>query len=747
MKLNSSLNTETNCTLKETSFSIKSSPIAFDILSNKLYSNPILAIVRELLCNAYDSHVVAGTTDIPIDVIFPNNLESNFIIRDYGTGLSKEAIYELYTTFFSSNKCNSNLLTGGFGLGSKTPFAYTSSFTVTSYYNSIEYKYLITKKDGYPVIYEISSNSTTEHNGLKISIPVDKNHSSSVFFEEFKKYISYIPEIKINSNKEYTYPITVYTNNNVKCYYNVKRNREYVYIKQGQNIYSVCLSNYKIQKEYYSILSNIANYLDIVIEVPIGTINITPNREQLSSELKNIKTIENLLLSTSKVFIEDIFTFITSLRKNINNIHFNDLFCILYNKKYLNEVNLRIQANWRDEIYLIFPYNILGTRYTILNNEINSMKDINSFREGMEYIILYTYNISTKSSKYKKFLSVLRNYEEEFKNKYFLLININNELLINKSYLQYVRNMYNLIWYTNNLPDINFNISCTSLSKFIKKYPNNKNKTNKNTVNEDNLYLDYAEIVLDKTSVQSIKECTVYTLKSIKNKLQNKNVLLVFDKNGESVIKNSYPIITTMKHTFNLQGQYNKVINYFKQNYNMDCTKTPIHLIFIYKSYKKYFKQYSWISTKDIRNLINTLDFYIFNLDYPTYGYEYNNSKYIFDNINHIKEVVNNYILYVHDRKLIDNSYFMKKIKILDNLKRKYLDNTLQLEHHIIYEVLSFLGKYTKHNKYLPCLPKVTINSLYPICNVFQEINSIKRYRTKRLKLLSLIKGDKNVIL
>ena len=93
MKLDSSLNTETNCTLKETSFSIKASPIAFDILSNKLYSDPILAIVRELLCNAYDSHVVAGTTDIPIDITFPNNLENTFTIRDYGTGLSKESIY------------------------------------------------------------------------------------------------------------------------------------------------------------------------------------------------------------------------------------------------------------------------------------------------------------------------------------------------------------------------------------------------------------------------------------------------------------------------------------------------------------------------------------------------------------------------------------------------------------------------------------------------------------------------------
>ena len=130
MKLDSSLNTETNCTLKETSFSIKASPIAFDILSNKLYSDPILAIVRELLCNAYDSHVVAGTTDIPIDVIFPNNLENTFTIRDYGTGLPKESIYELYTTFFGSNKSVFNYIIGVFSLVSKNHIVYRNELDI-----------------------------------------------------------------------------------------------------------------------------------------------------------------------------------------------------------------------------------------------------------------------------------------------------------------------------------------------------------------------------------------------------------------------------------------------------------------------------------------------------------------------------------------------------------------------------------------------------------------------------------------
>ena len=131
MILDANTHTETNCTIQGNSFSIKASPIAFDILSSKLYSNPVLAVVRELLTNAYDSQVAAGNADKEIDVIFPTALDTEFSIRDYGTGLSKEDVMTLYTTFFDSTKSNSNDFTGGFGLGSKTPFSYTSSFTST----------------------------------------------------------------------------------------------------------------------------------------------------------------------------------------------------------------------------------------------------------------------------------------------------------------------------------------------------------------------------------------------------------------------------------------------------------------------------------------------------------------------------------------------------------------------------------------------------------------------------------------
>ena len=116
---------------KPRAFSIANSKEAFSVLSSGLYNNQILAIVRELSCNAYDAHVAAGKKDVPFEIHFPSVFEPFFSIKDNGTGLSDSDVYELYTTYFGTNKSNSNLFIGALGLGSKSPFCYTEGFTVT----------------------------------------------------------------------------------------------------------------------------------------------------------------------------------------------------------------------------------------------------------------------------------------------------------------------------------------------------------------------------------------------------------------------------------------------------------------------------------------------------------------------------------------------------------------------------------------------------------------------------------------
>jgi len=159
----------------EATFKIAANAQAFDILSSKLYTDPKLAIVRELSTNAYDAQVEAGTHEKPFKVHLPNDFESYFSIRDFGTGLSPEAIETIYTTYFASTRNDSDDYTGALGLGSKSPFSYTEQFTVTSYYNGRAYTYSAFKSEnGSPSIALMGDQPTTEPNGVEIRINIDR---------------------------------------------------------------------------------------------------------------------------------------------------------------------------------------------------------------------------------------------------------------------------------------------------------------------------------------------------------------------------------------------------------------------------------------------------------------------------------------------------------------------------------------------------------------------------------------------
>jgi Histidine kinase-, DNA gyrase B-, and HSP90-like ATPase len=112
-------------------FTIAATGRAFKILSDGLYSDKIKAIIRELSCNARDSHVAAGNAD-PFVVHLPSNDQPWFAVEDHGVGLSEEDVLNIYTRYFASTKTTSNDFVGQLGLGSKSPFSYTNQFTVVS---------------------------------------------------------------------------------------------------------------------------------------------------------------------------------------------------------------------------------------------------------------------------------------------------------------------------------------------------------------------------------------------------------------------------------------------------------------------------------------------------------------------------------------------------------------------------------------------------------------------------------------
>lgn len=256
----------------ESVFKMKTSQKAFQILSS-LYSDKPLAIVRELGCNAMDSHIASGQSHRPFMVHVPNTLEPWFSIKDFGTGISHENIYQIYTTYFESTKTDTNSQVGMLGLGSKSPFCYTDNFTITSNHNKVKRIYnAYFNKSGMPTIALASQNNTNEENGVEIQIPVKSsnfNDFSNAIFKSFRFF-----DVKpIITGGDITW-------NNDKADFEGSFWKSYSglgssYAIMGGVAYPIDL--YKLSDDHYDIIRKAG----LVINFNIGELDVTPSRESL----------------------------------------------------------------------------------------------------------------------------------------------------------------------------------------------------------------------------------------------------------------------------------------------------------------------------------------------------------------------------------------------------------------------------------------------------------------------------------
>lgn len=161
-------------------------------LRDKIYSNKILAVVREYICNAIDEHRKYAI-DKEVEVsLFKVEGEWTWSVRDFAMGLSDEDIRNVFSMYGNSTKRNNNLQVGSFGLGSKSFHCYTDTFYVKSHYNGILTTYACVLGGGVNGVsigetYEISQEPTTE-TGLEVSGVVDKNARD--FLLETTKFVN-----------------------------------------------------------------------------------------------------------------------------------------------------------------------------------------------------------------------------------------------------------------------------------------------------------------------------------------------------------------------------------------------------------------------------------------------------------------------------------------------------------------------------------------------------------------------------
>ena len=252
-------------------FEMKVTGRAFKLLSKDLYSDPILAVVRELVTNAFDSHAGAKKNKHPITIHLPWAFDPHFSVQDEGIGLDEEGL-TIFTTYFASTKTETNEQAGALGLGSKSPFAYTSTFNVIAIKDGVRRSATcFLHEDSSPQMTIWETVETEEANGVTIRVPVTECSD----FLKFKNALTFLYSFlevkpKVVGGEFSPHDLTPSLKGKNWELYNAQawnaRFTKKAFVVQGGVPYDISAD---------------AGISGLVLYVPIGTLDFSMNRENL----------------------------------------------------------------------------------------------------------------------------------------------------------------------------------------------------------------------------------------------------------------------------------------------------------------------------------------------------------------------------------------------------------------------------------------------------------------------------------
>ena len=198
IKTNSEVLFEANSEVEKVGMNIDKKSMAFIIARlTDLYEEPIVATVREVISNAIDTTMrVNPKHRKPVHVSMPTPLNENFIVEDFGEGMSKETIRTIYSQYGASTKQNDMTQIGAYGLGAKAPLSYCSQFTVESTKDGITTEIIISNEAEGNFTRIVSSKLTGLPNGTTVKIPTKQRDIKS-FVDAAETYANFSFNVEI----------------------------------------------------------------------------------------------------------------------------------------------------------------------------------------------------------------------------------------------------------------------------------------------------------------------------------------------------------------------------------------------------------------------------------------------------------------------------------------------------------------------------------------------------------------------
>lgn len=282
------------------------------ILRN-MYSDPILAVVREYAANATDAHLEAGVPGTPIEITLPTTFDPTLTIRDFGLGLSEADVEKLLCGYGASGKAKrdgalADRAIGGFGIGCKSAYAVSDQFTYTVWHQGhkqIWNCYLDEHDRGRAAL--LSSGKSDGVAGIEVKVPIKQSQMTAVFTAVASAFQWYETKPTIHNlpsgyQVEQQYPVVLdgwVLNKAVRwCFVTYPRNvtkpPPYAEVVMGgisyplrwEKIEAGIVSNYR-DKELFP-------YHRLVLHAPIGYFTIAPNREEIQYSPKVVKDLKTV---------------------------------------------------------------------------------------------------------------------------------------------------------------------------------------------------------------------------------------------------------------------------------------------------------------------------------------------------------------------------------------------------------------------------------------------------------------------
>lgn len=310
------------------------------IISNQ-YSDPLKAACREALQNALDANKEAGNQHLPIIINLPTKEEPQLTISDNGKGIDAERFHNVYRKIGHSTKSNDNEFMGGYGMGRLSMLAVASQVLINSVSAGIYYQHsAYIKESGNIGFATFSSQPTDKPSGTQIVIPIDTKDHLEVN-KHIKELTTWVEQpVKVYHNGELCNNIQNTSDWSLKgCYKDCPWYLKFqncinveVTILQSDLPYQLSGKLYTDLKDHFknsvgewNLTSGIELKNNLVIRMPVGSLELTQSRESLRINEFNKKALEFIppLLEHIKEKLEEALLSQPSLREVIRTFFLN----------------------------------------------------------------------------------------------------------------------------------------------------------------------------------------------------------------------------------------------------------------------------------------------------------------------------------------------------------------------------------------------------------------------------------------